>query len=381
MKVLKKQGVAVMVMLVAIAAAIAIGWWRMPQASAKGQSGELDTSLDTSTYANLVWDQADILSASTEKSIGIYNANWDYRYASVVSVVTVNGLDGQDITDISYNQAYDLGLGEGDAVLVIALDGDGYQYYLDYGDDFATIMTSRVISDLSGVIESAFDNRKFDKGTLDFFSSLNEVYISNFNLGNAGVDNSSGYDDSYGNYYNGYSVTTWIVRAVVLLILLVIILSAIDRSRYNAYRTRYYGVGVPPVMFRPILFWHGPHSHWYHRHWHQPPPPRGPHGPGPGPRPPHGGGGSRPSSGFGGAGNSGPRGGGTFGGRPTGGGTRGGFGGSGTFGGGSRPSGGGSRPSGGFGGGSRGGGSFGGGGSRGGGFGGGSRGGGFGGRR
>ena len=117
MKVLKKQGVAVMVMLVAIAAAIAIGWWRMPQASAKGQSGELDTSLDTSTYANLVWDQADILSASTEKSIGIYNANWDYRYVSVVSVVTVNGLDGQDITDISYNQAYDLGLGEGDAVL------------------------------------------------------------------------------------------------------------------------------------------------------------------------------------------------------------------------------------------------------------------------
>ena len=105
MKVLKKQGVAVMVMLVAIAAAIAIGWWRMPQASAKGQSGELDTSLDTSTYANLVWDQADILSASTEKSIGIYNANWDYRYVSVVSVVTVNGLDGQDITDISYNQA------------------------------------------------------------------------------------------------------------------------------------------------------------------------------------------------------------------------------------------------------------------------------------
>lgn len=36
------------------------------------------------------------------------------------------------------------------------------------------------------------------------------------------------------------------------------ILNAIDRRRYNTYRARYYGVIDPPVMFRPIFFWHRP---------------------------------------------------------------------------------------------------------------------------
>ena len=363
MKNKKGYALAIVVLIAVIAASVFIGWVRKPAATVGKQPGDLDSSLNTTQYEKYLYDAAGQLDSATRKSILLYNANWDYRYESVVAVVTVNNLSGQSIEDFSFDQADDMGLGEGDAVLVIAVD-DG-QYYLNYGNNFATIMTNRVITELSGLLEDAYGKEKFSQGTADFFAALNKVYIENFQLGNA-----EEYHDSYwyGPDYSSARTVSRIVWVVFVLILLVVVLSAIDSARYNTYRTRYYGMGTPPVMFRPILFWHGPRSHWYHRHWHRPPPPPPPGGPrGPGPRPPHGGGfggsggGSRPSSGFGGAGNRGPRGGGTFGGRPTGGGSRGGFGGS-------------------FGGGSRSGGSFG-GGSRGGGFGGGSRGGGFGGRR
>lgn len=261
-----------------------------------------------------------------------------------------------DLEEFAWNQGSDLGLGEGDAILAIsARDED---WFVAPGDDFSTILTNRVVDQLEDILSGDLN----DKTVLAFYEALNQVYLDNFGLGNAEPDGFYGYDDS-GDTMVG------VILLVFILIAIVVVINAIDRMRYNTYRQRYYGVVNPPVMFRPIFFWHGPGTAWYRRNWRQPPPspPRPPRGPGGG----FGGsssfsGGS--SGGFGGRGNSGPRGGGTFGGRPSGGGRSGGFGGSfggGGFGGGSF---GGSR-GGGFGGGSRGGGGFSGGGSRGGGFG------------
>ena len=257
----------------------------------------------------------------------------------------------------AWDQGIDMGLGEGDAILAIsARDED---WFVAPGDDFSTILSNRVVSDLEDILSGKLN----DKTVLAFYEALNQVYLDNFGLGNAQGGYSPSYDDGGGRMAG-------IVMLAVILIAIVLVINAIDRIRYNTYRTRYYGVVNPPVVFRPIFFWHGPGSYWYRRHWQRPPPPpppRPPRGPGPG----GGSFGGGSSTGFGGAGNRGPRGGGTFGGRPSGGGRPGGFGGS--FG---SSSFGGSR-GGGFGG-SRGGGF---GGGRSGGFGGGSRGGGFGGRR
>ena len=345
--------VAIVVLVAAIIVAVAIGWMRKPSATVDQQSGELDNSLviDFTT----VYDDAGVLSSSTERTLAIYNGNWDYRYNSIVAVVMVNTVDGGDIADYAYDQGADIGLGEGDAVLVVAVE-DGH-YYVATGEQFSTILSDRAVTALEEPLQDGLDSGNFDAAVLDFFSAMNEVYIDNFGLGNAE------YDDYY--YANeGQAVGIRVASVILVLVLLIVVLSAIDSARYNTYRTRYYGVVGAPI-FRPILFWHGPHSGWYRRHWHRPPPPP-PGGPGGGPRPPHGGGfGGSSSFGGGGFGGRRNRGGGTFGGRPSGSGRPGGFGGS--FGGGGR---------GGFGGGSRGG--FGGG--RSGGFGG-SRGGGFGGRR
>ena len=359
MKFFQKAWVAWLIVVVMIAGAVVIGRTKgggAPTSEAPASTG-LDTTLSTSGYSKYVWDDADILSAATEKKISLYNANWDFRYNSVVAIVTTDSVTS--LEDFAWDQGVDMGLGEGDAVLAIsARDED---WFVAPGDDFSTILTNRVVSDLEGILSGDLN----DKTILAFYEALNEVYLDNFGLGNAEPDGSYGYN-------NSGDTAAGVIMLAFILIAIVVVISAIDRMRYNTYRRQYYGVVNPPVMFRPIFFWHGPSSYWYRRHWHQPPPPppRPPRGPGGGPgnRP---GGGFGSSSGFGGAGNRGPRGGGTFGGRPSGGGRSGGFGGS--FGGSSF---GGSRGGGSFGG-SRGGGF----GGRSGGFGGGSRGGGFGGRR
>lgn len=338
------------VLVIAIIAAVVLGQIRKPDDVMPGSNSPaagLDTSLSTSKYEKYLVDNAGVLSSAQKKSILTYNANWDHRYNSVVALVTGDG--GEDLEEASLDWAYDLGLGEGDAILLISLENGSY--FFNYGNDFATIITNSVGNELDKTLA-----REGEAGDviLDFYGALDGVYRENFGLGN-GETSSDG-----GLYYT----VLGLMPLIFGLILLYLLLSSIDRARYNAYRAQYYGVVDPPVVFRPIFFWHGPRYSWYRRHWHAPPPPR----PG-GPRGPSGGGfGGGSSTGFGGRGAGTPRGGGTFGGRPSGGGMRGGFGGS--FGG--------SRGGfGGFSGGSRG--SFGGG--RSGGFGGGSRGGGFGGRR
>lgn len=364
MKFLQKTWAAWLLAGVMIAVAVGIGLSKGPASNtpAPAPGPGLDEGLSTSKYEKWIWDDAGVLSSKTEKEIALYNANWDYRYNSVVAVVTTGSTS--DLEEFAWLQGSDMGLGEGDAVLAIsARDED---WFVAPGNDFATILTNKAVSQL----EDALSGGLSDKTVLAFYEQLNQIYYQNFGLGNA---------QPGGSYSPGHSGggerMAGLVMLAIILIAIVVVINAIDQSRYNTYRRRYYGVVNPPVVFRPIFFWHGPGTSWYRRHWRQPPPPppprppRGPGGPGGG----FGGGsGFGGSSGFGGAGSRGPRGGGTFGGRPSGGGRSGGFGGSfgGGFSGGSR--------GGSFGGSSRGGGF---GGGRSGGFGGGSRGGGFGGRR
>ena len=350
MKILQKKSVAILLSAVMILAGIGIGRVRADQAPPVSTKGEtaLDTSLSTAAYENWLWDEADVFSKSEEKQICLYNANWDKRYTSLVAVAAVKSATG-DIAEYAYDLGNDIGLGQGDALLV--LDIGGKDAYLATGDDFADKMLSgtEATKYLDLYLYEDFMDGNYGKGVLTLLAELNVRYVDVFGGEQAGGMASA--SSSGGESLMGI---------IVLVIILIVIASLLDSIRYNSYRQRYYGVPNPPYVFRPILFWHGPSYGWYRRRWRQPPPPRGPRGPG-GPTGGFGGG-SRPSSRPGGFSNN-NRGGG--------------------FGGSSRGGGFGGSRGGGFGGASRGGGF---GGSRGGGFGGGgfsggSRGGGFGGRR
>ena len=296
MSVLKKRWVAVLITLAVIALAVGIGRLRAPD-TPQGTDTGLDTTLSTQKYEDYLLDEAGVLSSATEHSLALYNANWDARYSSLVAVVTVQDTGGRDMEDYAYDLANEASLTSQDAVLLICV-GDADAYLLP-GQYFLTSLSS---SDITQLIDGDLFGTPgdYDQGTLALFSSLNREFTAQLGTG--------GGSSSYYDYGTGYFFPSTLVTLVVLAVVVLIVLSAIDSARYNAYHRQYYGMGTPPVVFRPILFWHGPGYGWYRRRWNRPPPPRGP-------RPPRGGG-------FGGFGGPGPGG---FSGRPGGGRSPGGF--------------------------------------------------------
>ena len=255
------------------------------------------------------------------------------------------------IDDYAYDLGMDIGLSASDAILVI--DASAKDAYLAASPDYP-LTDGQISTYVNSALKPYVERGKYGDGILNLFLELNQFYVNSYGLG---------YLENGGAYASGGDTAAGVVMLVLILIAIVAVVNAIDQSRYNTYRQRYYGVVNPPVMFRPIFFWHGPGTSWYRRHWRRPPPP-------PPPRPPRGPGGP---GGFGGGGGfngfSGPRGGGFSGSGPSrGGGFTGGRGGGFSSGRGGGFSGGGISRGGGFSGG-RGGGFSGGGSSRGGGFG------------
>ena len=361
MKFFQKRGVAIVVLILAIVASSAWGLHKAPAVSTPEGGEKLDPSLSTAAFTQYVRDDAGVLSDKTEEAIGLYNANWDKMFGSIMAVVTVQSSDNLENT--AYDYADTMQLGSNDAILVIAKQQQ--DYYLVASGDFYDLLSGLSQSFVASCMESGVQKSDYDAAVRSLCAALHVELSQQYQQSEAALDEAA----------NG-------VMFIMILIIFFVLWIMLDGMRYRRYRRRYMmpGMGIPTVVYHPIF--------WGRRPPRGPRPPRsgGPRPPQGGPRPPQGG--PRP-----------PRSGGSSGGnrrppqqprRPSGGSGNsfGGFGSSG------RGGGFGSGNFGGFGGSSRGGGfggdgSFGGfGGSRGGGFGGGrsggfggGRGGGFGGRR
>lgn len=348
MKLLKNKAFAALVLIAAIALSSLYGLSKRPQVEVPEGGAALDDSLSTAYLSAYLVDEAGVLSAGTEKSVLLYNANWDKLSRGILAVVTTRGtasLGG--IEEAAWTWAEDLLLGENDAILLI--DAGAEDYRLVASGTFYDLLAAQSASFVDACMAGYVQQKDYNGGVLNLMGQLHLLQGS-------GAHSSGG---------GAFGIIAALIPIFVLLIFLIVVFTMLDSLRYSGWYGRYGGMPVPPVVYRPILWWHRPGSSWYRRRCAPPPP----HHRGPGPRPPMGGGpgGPRPPMGGGprpprppmGGGFTPPR--------------------SGSFGGGSRGGSFGGPRSGSFGGGSRGGGF--GGGSRGGSFGGGGRGGGFGGRR
>lgn len=335
MKFFQKRGVAIAVLILAILASSAWGLHKAPVVSTPEGGEKLDPSLSTAAFTQYVRDEADILSDKTEEAVGLYNANWDKMFGSIMAVVTVQSSD--DLENTAYDYAEAMQLGTNDAILLIAKQQQ--DYYLVASGDFYDLLSSLSQSFVASCMEDGVQKGDYDAAVRSLCAALHVELSQQYQQSEAALDEAASR-----------------VMFIMILIIFFILWIALDGMRYLRYRRRYMmpGMGIPTVVYRPIF--------WGRRPPRSPRPPRSG-----GPRPPYGGGSSggnrrppqpprRPS-----------RSGGSFGGFGSTG-RGGGFGSGGSFGGF------GSSRGGGFGGGSFGG-------SRGGGFGGGGRGGGFGGRR
>ena len=119
MKLLKKKGVAITIMIAAILLSSLYGLSKRPQVEVPEGGEALNESLSTAAFAPYLVDQADVLSSSQEETINLYNANWDSMVGSILSVVTVDTVTG-DMEDAAYGWADSLELGSNDAILLMA---------------------------------------------------------------------------------------------------------------------------------------------------------------------------------------------------------------------------------------------------------------------
>ena len=328
MKFFKKRSVAWVVLVLAVAVSVCIGFARKDHFLAKQPTELLDVQ-----YRQWICDDADLLRSETIQLIGQYNANWDERYYAVVAVATVEHLTGWEGQEYAANLGQQWGLGENDMILLLVEDSD-WQVYC--GDRVGACMTDTQQQKLRSAIDSPYYNGDFNAAVTAFFRQ-SDVFYGQTQL-NSGGSYSSGDPGWYAQEPAAVKTGGVSIGGVVLLIVAIFaVWVLLDRMRYNRYRRRYVMPGiVPPVAYYPI-FWGrrlaAPRA---------PRPPRrpyngGPHPPaGGGPR--RGGGGyqpprssSRSGSGFSGGG----FGGGSRSGGSRSGGSRGGFGGGG-FGGGRR---------------------------------------------
>ena len=336
MKFFKKRSVAWVVLVLAVAASVCIGFARKDHFLAKQPTELLDVQ-----YRQWICDDADLLSNGTKQLIEQYNADWDERYYAVVAVATVEHLTGWEGQEYAANLGQQWGLGENDMILLLVEDGDWQVYY---GDRVGASMTDTQQQKLRSAIDSPYYTGDFNAAVTAFFRQSDVFYAqAQLNTG-----------ESYGSDPGWYAQEPAAVKtggvSIGSVILLIVAIFAVwvllDRMRYNRYRRRYVMPGiVPPVAYYPIFWGRRPAAP------RAPRPPRRPYNGGPrppaggGPRP--GGGGyrpprstprpqpprssSRPGSGFSGGG----FGGGSRSGGSRSGGSRGGFGGGG-FGGGRR---------------------------------------------
>ena len=265
MKFFQKTAVAWIITAVMIATAIFIGQPRQatltPEPPSPSQVG-LDTSLSTGPFADSIWDEAGELTAGQEEEICLYNANWARRYDSIIAVAVVNDA-GDSIDDYAYDLGEEIGLDSADGILVIDAGVD--DAYLAVGPDYP-LTDSQITDYMNNELYDYVVSDQYGQGTVNLFSKLNQFYVDNYGLG---------YLENTGSTVDVTTSSSGspLMGILVLLVILLVIATLIDHMRYDTYRRRYYGVVNPPVVFRPILFWHGPGFGWYRRRWTRPAPP------------------------------------------------------------------------------------------------------------
>ena len=277
MKVFQKKGVAILVMVLAIAAASAWGLSRRPAVVVPDGGDALDTSLSTAYYEQYIVDEAGVLSAKTEQSLSLYNANWDDWSGSIMAVVTVRSAAG-GAEDAAWDWFDRIELGTNDALLL--LDTGTGEYSVAASGGFYDRLASQAGSFVDTCLYESVQAGDYDTAALNLFANVHLLFRDN------------------GYSAGGFTAVALLVPVVVLLIILLCLFTMIDQMRYNTWYRRYGTIPVPQVIYRPILWWHRPGGAWFRRQGvpRPPRPPYSPHGGFFGGRPPMGGG-SRPSGG------------------------------------------------------------------------------------
>ena len=260
MKLLKNRGFAVIVLIAAIALSSLYGLSKKPAVEIPEGGAALNENLSTGYLRDYVVDEANLLSSATEKAILLYDANWDEQLHCILAVVTQRNT--ADVEDAAWDWAERLQLGEDDAILL--LDAGARDYRLVASGRMYDRIAAQSASFVDACLSEYVDGGDYDGGVANLLSQLHLVISPAYQM------------DPFFSGGGVLGIIAAVVPVVVLIIFLIVLFNVIDGIRYSGWYGRYGTMPVPPVVYRPILWWHRPGSRWFRRRHAPPSPPRGP---------------------------------------------------------------------------------------------------------
>ena len=187
-----------------------------------------------------------------------------------IAVVTVSSYDG-DLYDYALQLGNELGVGDsqrnngivllldtenGDDSIsgAVAVQGDGIYHALTDQDLTQTLVT---------YLQEPFYSHNYDRGVIDTFDALLRWYETYYSVEILPQDTVT-----YQMVEPRVNVVSMAALTLGLVLLVLFSWWILDYVRYSSYRRRYWqpGMGVPPVIYRPIF--------WGRHMGYRPPPPR-----------------------------------------------------------------------------------------------------------
>ena len=250
MKFFKNKIVAIVLTLAVIAGCLGYGWTQKPAEMAQP------------TFNQWVYDGADILSPETEMLVEKYNEKWDTDYGSVTALATVPSTRNWDVYDYAVTMGNYWGLGEKDQMLLIDEGGNQYEFVMSELADLQMgydVMWNIFQQDFV----PAYTNGSYDAAVQGLYEALDTGYTSYL-----GTELGTGYYDDYyygDAYYDAsdyYTSSVDFGSIIFMLVILFVVLSAIDKSRYRSWYRR--GAAYRAAnAFVPFIFWHRPGGTWF----------------------------------------------------------------------------------------------------------------------
>lgn len=178
MNILKKQGVAWVIAIVMIVAAVGIGRAKAPASNAP-LTPEPGVSQPSAVEEQFyVYDDANVLSASTEKKLTQRNQKIYQDMDVVIAVVTCN-YGGADLGSYAIDYAEYIGLGGYDFIVVLDISGENY--WLVQGADLVDWFSDQDCSDYAyEYMERDFARGDYDDAVLSLTKALEEWYYDNY---------------------------------------------------------------------------------------------------------------------------------------------------------------------------------------------------------
>lgn len=175
MNLLKKQGVAWLVTIVMIIAAIGIGYAKAPANNPRPEPGLVQGPGSMPSY---VRDEARALSDGTVRLLNERNVRLYGDYGVAIGVLVCNyGRD--DLPEYAYEAAEDMGLRGHD--MLVVLDIKGQDYGIIRGEDLARYFTDEDCSDYAyDYMEDYFVWGMYDDAVLDLTEALEDWYEDYF---------------------------------------------------------------------------------------------------------------------------------------------------------------------------------------------------------